>query len=113
MAKIENLHPNLSTDLSVFTLRIGLQKRLLSIDFIRLRHNTSIIAICERLLAFYRNLVRIYSKLGRGVGTEGLSSGFVRGNLSGGEGYFLEPIKHRPTNISWNNETFTFGRYSG
>ena len=43
MAEIKDLHPNLSTDLSVFTLKIELQNLLFSIDFTELRHTSSII----------------------------------------------------------------------
>ena len=37
------MHPNWSKDLSVFTLKIGHQNLLFSIDFIGLRHNSSVI----------------------------------------------------------------------
>ena len=48
MAEINHLHPDLSTDLSVFTLKIGLQNLSFSVDFIGLRHNSSIIC-CRRI----------------------------------------------------------------
>ena len=38
MTEIEDLHPDLSTDLSAFTLKIGHQNLLFSIGVIGLRH---------------------------------------------------------------------------
>ena len=52
MAEMKDFHPNLSTDLSVFTLKTGLQKLLFSEDFIGLRHNSPLICFSKRLSAF-------------------------------------------------------------
>ena len=52
MEEIEDLHPNLPTDLSVFTLKTGYQKLLFSIDFIGLRHNSFLICYFPETLAF-------------------------------------------------------------
>ena len=43
MAEIERFHPNLSTDLTVFTLKTGHQNLSFSIGFIGLRHKSSLI----------------------------------------------------------------------
>ena len=40
MAEIQDLHPKLSTDLSVFSRKIGHQNLSFSTDFIGLRHNS-------------------------------------------------------------------------
>ena len=51
MAEIEDLYPkNLSTDLSVFTLRIGLQNLSFSEDLIGLGHNSSIIGYLPEII---------------------------------------------------------------
>ena len=60
MTKIEDLHPNLSTDLSVFTLGIGLQNLSFSIDFIVLRHNSS-------LICYLREIISILQKNGPNI----------------------------------------------
>ena len=43
ISEIENLHPNVSTDLSVFILKTGLQNLSFSIDLNGLLHNSSLI----------------------------------------------------------------------
>ena len=51
MAEIEGLRPNLSTDLSVFTLKIGHQNLSFSIDFIGLRHCSSLICYFQEIMS--------------------------------------------------------------
>ena len=50
MAEIEDLHPNLSTDVSVFTRKIGDQNLSFSIDFIGLRQNSSLICYFPEII---------------------------------------------------------------
>ena len=54
MAGKENLHPNLSNNLSVFTLEIGHQNLLL---FYKLRHNSA-------LIAYFPEVMSILEKMG-------------------------------------------------
>ena len=42
MAELEDLHPNLLTDLSLFTPKIELQNPSVSVDFIGFGHNSSL-----------------------------------------------------------------------
>ena len=60
MAEIDDLHPNLSTDLSVFTLRIGHQNFSFSIDFIGLRHNSL-------LICYFPEIISILEKIGPNI----------------------------------------------
>ena len=53
MAKIEDLHPNLSIDLNVFRLSF-------SVDFIGLRHNSP--PIC-----YFREIISILEKIGPNI----------------------------------------------
>ena len=60
MAEIENLHPNLSTDLSVFILKTGHQNPSFSIDFNGLRHNSP-------LICYFPEIIRILEKIGLNI----------------------------------------------
>ena len=52
MAEMRDLHSDLSTDLSVFTLRTGHQNLSFSNDFIGLRHNSSQICYFPEIVDF-------------------------------------------------------------
>ena len=60
MTEIKDLHPTLSTDLSVFTLKIGLQNLSFPRDFIGLRHNSSPICYFPEIICILEKFVRIY-----------------------------------------------------
>ena len=51
MAEIKGLYPSLSIDLSVFTLKIWLQNLSFSIDFIDLRHNSSLMCYFPEIIS--------------------------------------------------------------
>ena len=51
MAEIEDLHPNLSTNLRVFSLKIGHQNLSFSTDFSGLRHNFSLICYLPHIIS--------------------------------------------------------------
>ena len=56
MAEIEDLHPNLSTNLSDFTLKIGHRNLLFSKDFIGSHHDSS-------LTCYFPEIVSISEKI--------------------------------------------------
>ena len=60
MAEMEDFHPNLSTDLTVFTLKIGHQNPSFSIYFIGLRHKSS-------LICYFPEIIGILEKLGPNI----------------------------------------------
>ena len=60
MVEIGDLHPNLSTHLSVFALQIRRQNLSFSIDFIGLRHNSS-------LICYFRKIIGILLKIGPNI----------------------------------------------
>ena len=62
MAEIEDFHPNLSTDLTVFTLKMGHQNLSFPIDFIGLRHQSSLICYLPEIISILEEIGRIYSK---------------------------------------------------
>ena len=56
MAEIENLHPVLSTDVSVIALKIGHQNLSFSIDFIGLRHYSSTIFHVTKIISILEKI---------------------------------------------------------
>ena len=60
MAEIEDFYPNLSTDLTVFTLKTGHQSFPFSIDFIGLRHKSS-------LICYFPEIIGILEKIGPNI----------------------------------------------
>ena len=60
LAETEDFHPNLSTDLSVFTLKIGHQNLLFSIDYIGLCRNSS-------LICYFPEIISILEKFGPNI----------------------------------------------
>ena len=60
LTEIEELHPTWSTYLSVFTLKTGHQNLLFSIDFIGLRHNSS-------LIFYFPGIISILEKIGLNI----------------------------------------------
>ena len=56
MAETEDLHPNFSTDLSVFTLKIGHQDLSFCEDFIGLRHNSPLICYFPEIISNLKNI---------------------------------------------------------
>ena len=57
MAEIEDLHPNLATRLSAFTVKIGHQNLLFSIGFIGFHHNSSLICNFTEIISFYGKFI--------------------------------------------------------
>ena len=57
MAKMEDLYPDLSADLSVFTLEIEHRNLSFSVDFIGLRRNFS-------LIRYFQEIISIVEKRG-------------------------------------------------
>ena len=60
MAEIGDFHPNLSTDLTVFTPKIGHQNLSFSINFIGLRHKSS-------LMYYFPDIIGILEEIGPNI----------------------------------------------
>ena len=60
MAEIEDFHPNLSTVLTVFTLKIENQNLSFSIEFIGLRQKSS-------LICYFPEVIGILDKIGQNI----------------------------------------------
>ena len=60
MAEIEDLHPDLLTDLSVFTLKTGHRNLSFSIGFIKLCHSSS-------LICYFPEIISIFEKIGPNI----------------------------------------------
>ena len=56
MAEIDDMHPNLLTDRSIFTLNIGHQNLLVSVNLIGLRHNFSLICYFPQIISILEKI---------------------------------------------------------
>ena len=56
MAEIQDFHPDLSTDLGVFSLKTEHQNLSFSIDFIGLRHNSLLICYFPEIISILETI---------------------------------------------------------